>query len=107
MDITYHQIMHMFRTEDMQKMDAELDIARDIVMGPREDRTPSQILYETHPRAKPIEKGMRCYGLGMQLQPFCSIGAPAAALRVEGGELDEFQQKQRTFLKVFKVIPSS
>ena len=70
------------------------------MFGPREERTREKVRFEHDPRAWPVNKSGRSYGMGHNVQHVRKVEAPAASVKVYDGELDEHQLRQQEFLAV-------
>ncbi len=70
------------------------------MLGPKEERTAESVKFERSSHAQRARGNDRGYGIGELVQLSRKVDAPAAAVKVYEGQLDEEQETQKEFLTV-------
>ncbi len=85
---------------DGPSMHAELNAARDAILGPADLRTKEAVAYERAPFVKEVTQDGRCYSIANTVERPRGTDAPAAALKIFEGEPTEMHRHQAKLLQV-------
>ncbi len=89
-----------YTPEDVLRLLKNVEVARDAMLGEKEERTAEKVGFEDHPRAESLQSAPHCYGHNSMLQQTRTLSAPPAKLKTYQGGPDKYQKMIRGYLNV-------